>query len=74
MRGSRPITTALTGGGLVIAAMHLPMLQVGAGLTILLVYLGVILPAVWSTSPARRRDARRVLRLLISLFRPPHSP
>lgn len=73
MRGSRPITTALTGGGLVIAAMHLPMLQVGAGLTILLVYLGVILPAVWSTSPARRRDARRVLRLLISLFRPPHS-
>jgi hypothetical protein len=74
MRGSRPITTALTGGGLVIAAMHLPMLQVGAGLTILLVYLGVILPAVWSTSPARRRDARRVLRLLISLFRPPYSP
>lgn len=74
MRGRRPITAALTGGGVVIAAIHLPMLQIGAGLTILLVFLGVILPAVWSTSPARRRDARRVLRLLISLLRVPYSP
>lgn len=74
MRGSRPITAALTGGGVVIAAMQLPMVQAGAGLMVLLVYLGVILPAVWSTSPDRRRDARRVLRLLISLLRISHSP
>jgi hypothetical protein len=66
MRCSRPITAALTGSGVVIAAVHLPLLQIGAGLTILLVYLGVVLPAVWSTSPARRRDARCVLRLLIT--------
>ena len=74
MHHSRPITATLTGGGVVIAAVHLPMVLIVVALMILLLCLGVILPAVWSTRPARRRDARRVLQLLINSFRLPRSP
>jgi hypothetical protein len=41
---------------------------------VLLVYLGVILPAVWSTKPTRRRDARQVLQQLLGLIREPRAP
>jgi hypothetical protein len=34
----------------------------------LLLYLGVILPAVWSKDEKRRRDARAVLQQILSLF------
>jgi hypothetical protein len=39
-----------------------------------LVYCGVILPAVWSTKPTRRRDAHHVLQQLLRLIHEPRSP
>lgn len=35
-------------------------------IALLLLYLGVVLPAVWSTRPARRRAAGQVLQMIIS--------
>jgi hypothetical protein len=72
MHRSRPVTVALT--GVVVAAVHLPTVLIVGALMIVLLYLGVVLPAIWSTKPARRRDARQVLRLLINCFRLPRSP
>jgi hypothetical protein len=74
MHCSRPITTALTGGSVVVAAVHSPMALALVAVIMLLVYLGVILPAVWSTNPARRRDARYVLQQLLRLLREPRAP
>ncbi|MDH6137729.1 hypothetical protein P3T37_007162 [Kitasatospora sp. MAA4] len=37
-------------------------------LAVLVVLLGVVLPAVWSRQPARRQAARAVLRLLLDAF------
>jgi type II secretory pathway component PulF len=72
MHRSRPLTAALTGA--VVTAVHLPTVLVVVAVMIVLLYLGVILPAVWSTEAARRRDARQVLRLLIDCLRLPRSP
>lgn len=72
MHRSRPLAAALTGA--VVTAVHLPAGLIVVALMIVLLYLGVVLPAVWSTKPARRRDARQVLRLLINCFRLPRSP
>lgn len=44
------------------AVPHLAIvIAAGAALLMLLVYLGIALPAVWSSSPARRRAASAVL-------------
>ncbi|GAA0260126.1 hypothetical protein GCM10009527_065070 [Actinomadura nitritigenes] len=47
----------------VLAAVpHLAIvIAAGAALLALLAYAGIALPAVWSSSPARRRAARAVL-------------
>jgi hypothetical protein len=37
---------------------------------LMLVYVGVVVPAVWFRQPARRRDARAVLRQLLTALRP----
>ncbi len=74
MHRSRPISAALTGGSVVVAAVHSPMVLAVVAVIVLLVYCGVILPAVWSTKPTRRRDARHVLQQLLRLVREPHSP
>jgi hypothetical protein len=37
------------------------MIAAGAGLLALLVFLGIALPAVWSSKPARRKAATAVL-------------
>jgi hypothetical protein len=73
MYRSRPITAALTGGSVVVAASYSPMVLAMVAVIVLLVYLGVILPAVWSTKPTRRRDARHVLQQLLRLIREPRS-
>jgi hypothetical protein len=41
---------------------------------LLLVCLGVVLPAVWFGDAHRRRDARAVLQQLLNLVRQPRSP
>jgi hypothetical protein len=70
----RPISAALTGGSVVVAASYSPMVLAVVVLIVLLVYCGVILPAIWSTKPTRRRDAHHVLQQLLRLIRAPHSP
>jgi hypothetical protein len=51
----------------VLAPLLLPLLTLPA----LLIVLGVVLPAVWSTKPTRRRAAHAVLaQLLAALHRP----
>jgi hypothetical protein len=40
----------------------------GAAGLILFLYIGIALPAVWSTKPARRRAATAVLRLILDVF------
>jgi hypothetical protein len=64
MHRCRPISAALTGGSVVIAASYAPMVLAAVALIVLLVYCGVILPAIWSTKPTRRRDAHHVLQQL----------
>jgi type II secretory pathway component PulF len=74
MHRSRPSTAALTSGSVVVAAVSSPMVLAVVAVIVLLVYLGVILPAVWSTKPTRRRDARQVLQQLLGLIREPRAP
>ncbi len=46
------------------------LLVLGAGLAalVLIVYLGVVLPAVWSARPARRKAAAAVLRQILDAW------
>jgi len=57
----------------VATAVNLPvhvllMLAGGAAGLALLIYIGVVLPAVWSAKPARRRAANAVLRQILNAF------
>ncbi len=70
---NRPITTVVSFGSVIIAALHFPMVLAVVGLIVLLLCVGLILPAVWSRRPARRRDARAVLQQLLRLFVPARS-
>jgi len=60
----KPIDAALT-GSLGTAAL----LLAGAGLTVLPIFLGVIVPAIWSRNSQRRRDAQAVLEQIVALVR-----
>lgn len=55
------------GGPLLVSTPLLPYLIVGIAL---LIFAGVILPAVFLRSPSRRRDALEVLRLILDCFGP----
>lgn len=61
-------------GSLVLAtAAHKPAVLVAVValmVLVVLVYLGVIMPAVWFRQPTRRRDARAVLQQLLDALRP----
>ena len=59
---------AVLGGGVVLA--QAPVLPYLIGGIALLVFAGVILPAVFLRSPSRRRDALEVLRLILDCFGP----
>jgi hypothetical protein len=74
MHRCQPISAAITGGSVIVAASYSPMVLAVVVLLVLLVYCGVILPAVWSAKPTRRRDAHRVLQQLLRLIREPRSP
>jgi hypothetical protein len=70
---TRPITTAVVTASLAITA-HTPILLIAAIVLVLLVYAGVVLPAIWCRHPARRQDARAVLQQLLNIVRQPRSP
>jgi hypothetical protein len=63
MKASVVATAAAAAAALPV---HLLLIMAGgaAGL-VLLVYVGIALPAVWSACPARRRAAAAVLRLIL---------
>jgi hypothetical protein len=72
---AKAITTpaAVTGGGLLIAN-HLPLLVGLTGGLLAALFVGVVLPAVWSTRSTRRAAALTVLATLIRPGRPEPSP
>ncbi|MER6359867.1 hypothetical protein [Kitasatospora sp. NPDC001527] len=58
-----------TAKGLVFAATALDPLARLCLLVFVLIYLGVILPTIWSRSPDRRSAARRTLETLAGVLR-----
>ena len=60
--------TAMIGG--VLLANHLPLLAAVSGL-IAAIFLGVVLPAVWSARPARRAAALATLKVLLAIVKRP---
>lgn len=48
-----------------LPAHVLLILSGGVAMLVLLVYLGIALPAVWSAKPARRKSAAAVLRQVL---------
>lgn len=59
------LLTALT------AAPHLlVVIAAGVGLLALLIFLGIALPAVWSSKPARRKAATAVLGQILATLSP----
>ena len=51
---------------LTAAVLHAEMALCLLGVAFLLIFLGVVLPAVWSTNPARRRAAATVLTKILN--------
>ena len=66
------------GAGATVAVVYQPMLLVvlaaAAVVLVLAIVVGVVLPAVWSRKPARRRGAAAVLDRLLAALRPDHGP
>ncbi len=46
----------------------------GAGVLALLIYAGVVLPAVWSAKPARRKAAATVLHQILGMLQRQRQP
>jgi Flp pilus assembly protein TadB len=65
----RSASTVSIAGGVALAAICTPELLIPVVAVFLLLYLGVILPAVWSTRTARRRAASTVLHELLTALR-----
>jgi hypothetical protein len=57
-------------GGATAVAAYQPMVLLGAVGIVLVLIVGVVLPAVWSRSKERRAAAARVLRELLAPIRP----
>jgi hypothetical protein len=71
----RSIASSLVTATIILAATHAQMLVLVLAGVLLLLCLGVVLPAVWFGDAHRRRDARAVLQQLLSLVvRQPRSP
>jgi hypothetical protein len=68
VRNIPAMRTLVAGGVIAVSGMQLFVLA-GVGLLLLVLALGVVLPAVWSRSEPRRDAALGVLRQL--LLRPP---
>ena len=74
MRRPRSAACALVTASTILAATHAQLLMLVLAGVLLLVCLGVVLPAVWFGDAHRRRDARAVLQQLLNLVRHPRSP
>ena len=74
MRRPRSAASALIAASTVLAATHAKVLVLALAGVLVLVCLGVVLPAVWFGDAYRRRDARVVLQQLLNLVRQPRSP
>lgn len=62
---ARAITAALA----VTLPVHLLLiLSSGAAALVLLIYIGIALPAIWSAKPARREAAAAVLRQVLNAW------
>ena len=66
---SRAATSAALAG----AAFYHPLMLAGAGGLIVLLFVGVVWPAVWSRDRQRRKAAASVLRELLDAFFPGRS-
>jgi hypothetical protein len=57
--------------GILAAALpfHALLVIAGLGVLALLIYAGVVLPAVWSAKPARRKAAAAVLHQILAILR-----
>jgi hypothetical protein len=71
---TRSAASALVTASTILAATHAQLLVLVLAGVLVLLYLGVILPAVWLGDAHRRRDARAVLQQLLNLVRQPRSP
>jgi hypothetical protein len=71
---TRSAASALVTASTILAATHAQLLVLVLAGVLALLYLGVILPAVWLGDAHRRRDARAVLQQLLNLVRQPRSP
>lgn len=65
---------ALTAGGVILATARADYLLLATAGIFLLLYLGVVVPAVFFTDAKRRRDARLVLQQVLDFFRGSRSP
>jgi Flp pilus assembly protein TadB len=74
MRRPRSATSALVAASTILVATHARALLLALIGVLVLVCLGVVLPAVWFGDAHRRRDARAVLQQLLNLARQPRSP
>jgi hypothetical protein len=74
MRRPRSAAGALGTASIVLAATEAQVLVLVLVGVVVLLCLGVVLPAVWLGDAHRRRDARAVLQQLLNLVRQPRSP
>jgi len=74
MHRPRPATGILATTSMILAAAHSRVLVLALAGVFLLLYVGLVLPAVWSADTHRRRDARAVLQQLLNLVHQPRSP
>jgi hypothetical protein len=74
MQRSRPVAGALVTLGMILATTHGKVVVLVLAGVFVLLYLGLVLPAIWSADVRRRRDARAVLQQFLDLARQPRSP
>jgi hypothetical protein len=68
MKASARAIAAVAAAVVTMPAHVLLILSSAVTALVLLVYLGIALPAVWSASPARREAAAAVLRQVLDAF------
>jgi hypothetical protein len=74
MRRPRSAAGALVTASTIVAATHAQLLVLLLAGVLVLVCLGVVLPAIWFGDAHRRRDARAVLQQLLNLVRQLRPP
>ena len=64
------IAARIVVSGATAAVIYQPMVLLGAVVVVLVLIVGVVLPAVWSRKKERRAAATRVLREMLTVIRP----